>query len=308
MNATLGAVVPVFLVILLGLALRQRSVLPDAFWAPAEKLTYFITFPALLAANLAKADMGALDWESLMGVQVVVTLVVSAGLVLAMAPPRRRVLSGPAFGSAFQGAIRPNTYVGLAVAAALQGQMGVTLTAICIAAIVPLVNVLSVICLATLGKDQSISPLGLARSIASNPLILGCLVGIALNASGVGLPPIIGPFLEILGRAALPVGLLAVGAGLTLDGGRGGTLAIAWSSIAKLAVTPTLVWIGGWALGWDGPTLVMAVLYGALPCSASSYILARRMGGDAPLMATIITVQTLLSAVTIPVFALLLQA
>jgi malonate transporter len=53
--------------------------------------------------------------------------------------------------------------------------------------------------------------------LITNPLILACLIGIGLNVSGIGLPWGSAAVLEILARAALPLGLLAVGAGLRLD-------------------------------------------------------------------------------------------
>ncbi|WP_413203960.1 AEC family transporter [Rhodospirillum sp. A1_3_36] len=306
MNGTLGAVLPVFLVILLGLVLRRGRFVSDSFWQPAEKLTYFVTFPALLTANLAKAEMGELAWESLMVVEALAVLA-AAGLMVSLRHHlRARGTTDPSFTSAFQGAIRPNTYVGLAVAVALYGSPGVTLTAICIAVVVPLVNVLAVLCLSTLGHGQSAGAWNLAKGILTNPLILACLLGILLNGTGIGMPPVIGPFLDILGRAALPIGLLAVGAGLALEGLQGRTLPLALSSLAKLVVIPLLIWLGALLAGLDAITTTVAVIYGALPCSASSYVLARRMGGDAPLMASIITVQTLLSAATIPLIVLFL--
>jgi len=301
MTQTIAAVLPVFLVILLGFVLKRRQWVSDAFWGPAEHLTYTVTFPALLTANLARADMSTVAWAPLMAVQAVAVLLV-AGAVLALRRPLLAGLLGvdaPAFTSVFQGAIRPNTYVGLAVAAALFGSVGVTLTAICVAVVVPLVNVLSVVCLTRFGAGQSASVAGVVRGIVTNPLILACALGIVLNAVGIGLPPVIGPMLEILGSAALPVALLAVGAGLSFRHLKRAGAPIAVSAGFKLLALPVLVWAGCLLAGLDATTTMAAVLYGGLPCSASSYVLARRMGGDAPLIAGIITAQTLVSVVTI---------
>jgi predicted permease len=305
MTETLVAVLPVFLVILLGFALRRGRWVADAFWGPAEHLTYTVTFPALLTANLAKADMGAVAWAPLMTVQAAAVLL-TAGLALALRRPllaARMGVDGAAFTSVFQGAIRPNTYIGLAVAAALFGDIGVTLTAICVAVVVPLVNVLSVSCMTRFGDGQSAGILAVLRGIVTNPLILACALGLALNATGIGLPPVIGPTLEILARAALPIALLAVGAGLSFRHLRRAWGPVTVSSALKLAGLPLLAWAGCALTGLDAVTTATAVLYAGLPCSASSYVLARRMGGDAPLVAGIITAQTLASAVTIALLA-----
>ncbi|MQX37088.1 AEC family transporter [Roseospira navarrensis] len=305
MAETVVAVLPVFLVILLGFGLKRSGWVPDAFWGPAEHLTYTVTFPALLTANLARADMGTVAWAPFMSIQALAVLAV-AGLTLAL---RRPLLTGrmgvddAGFTSVFQGAIRPNTYIGLAVAAALFGDLGVTLTAIGVAVVVPLVNVLSVACMTRFGRGQAASLFGVARGIVTNPLILACALGLVLNASGVGLPPVIGPVLEILGRAALPVALLAVGAGLSFAHLKRAGGPVAVSAVLKLLGLPLLVWAGCALAGLDAVTTTVAVLYAGLPCSASSYVLARRMGGDAPLVAGIITAQTLASVVTITLLA-----
>lgn len=307
MIETLAAVLPVFLVILVGFVLRRMRWVPDAFWAPAESVTYTVTFPALLVANLARADMEAVAWAPLMAVQAIaVLLVATAALALRRPVSARLGLDGPGFSSVFQGLIRPNTYVGLAFAAALFGEPGVTLTAICVAVVVPLVNVLSVLCLSAFGSGQAARPGAVLKGIVTNPLILACALGIGLNVSGLGLPPVIGPTLDILGRAALPVALLAVGAGLSFRHLGRARAPVAASSAVKLVALPALVGAGSLLAGLEGPTAMVAVLYAALPCSASSYVLARRMGGDAPLMAGIITAQTLAAAVTITVWLSLL--
>lgn len=298
---------PIFLLILLGLGLKRRTLVADAFWAPAEKLTYFVTFPALLVANLAKADLAALAWGPV-AISIALPTALAGGLVLAS----RRVLGtdGPGLSSVFQGAIRPNTYVGLAGAAALYGADGVTLTAICIAAVVPLVNVLSVTALSLLNRTADTRPSAgsVLRGILTNPLILACVLGIALSVSGIGLPPVIGPFLEILGRAALPIGLLAVGAGLTFDGLRAAGRPVVAASAAKLLVLPAIAAGLSLLFGLDATALGTVVLYAGLPCSASSYVLARQMGGDAPMMAKIISLQTLVAMATLPLLLPVLGA
>lgn len=307
MLETVLALVPIFLLIVLGFVLKLTRFVPDAFWPPAEKITYFITFPALLLTSTARAPLDALAWGPLAAVSALAILVVFGGMI---ALRRRLAVPAPGFTSMVQGAIRPNTYIGLAAAAALFGETGVALTAVCIASVVPLVNVLAVATLVRCvggGADGAGASAvrGIARTlwgIVSNPLILACAAGIGLNLSGIGLPQVVvAPFLEILGRAALPVGLLAVGAGLALQSLRGSGLAVMVANAAKLLGVPLAAAVLALAAGLDGPAAAVAVLYAGLPCSASSYVLARRMGGDAPMMATIITVQTLLAAGTLPV-------
>lgn len=299
MTTIVLSLAPVFLLIVAGHLFKRTAWLPEAFWPAAERLTYFVLFPALLVNNTAKAALG--------GIAIVPMAVALIGPLLAvglLAPLLRRPLGadGPAFTSVFQGAIRPNTYIGIAGAYALFGEPGLTLTALAIVCCVPTVNLLSVVALLRFVPPAGGRPVWrtLASSVLRNPLIVAPFIGVLLNAGGIGSPPVIGPFLEILGRAALPVGLMAVGAGLDLAAVRPASRLVAASSAIKLLAMPALTFGAGYLLGLDPLARSVCVLYAALPVAASSYVLARQMGGDAHLMAGIVTATTLAAALTIP--------
>lgn len=299
------ALAPIFLLVLMGWALRSRGVLPDAFWAPAEKLTYYALFPALLVSNLAEARLAGLPVAELVAALAFGTIAMAGAAIAAMGLFHRRPfhLDGPGFTSAFQGAIRPNTYVGFAAAAGLWGPPGLTLTAICVALVVPLVNLLSVVALVRWAGPKDSPPRRWSATIlpvVRNPLIAACVVGILLNVTGIGLPRVAGPFLKILGSTSLPLGLLAVGAGLELAGLRRAGWAVAAVTLAKLLLLPALVGAMAWILGVRGLPLVVCAAYSGLPIAPNSYVLARQLGGDATLMASLITASTILAALTLP--------
>jgi len=300
MSGILGALIPVFIVILLGYVFRRTRIISDAFWEPAERVTFYLFFPALLVANAGKADLGGLDvWPMLAALVGGILLVVASNWLL-----RRPLgLDGPKFTSLIQGSVRPNVYVGGAAAVALYGDAGLTAVSLCIAVAVPLVNFISVVALITYA-----SPAGRPRGwravvvpVLQNPLIVACLLGLALNVTGIGLPPLIGPTLEILGRASLPIALLAVGAGLDLAAVRLAGRTVAVTTTLKLAVLPVVTVVLCLILGVDGVEAAVAILYASLPGSASAYVMARQMGGDAPIMAGVITATTLAAIVTMPV-------
>lgn len=308
MITIIGALAPIFLLILMGWTIRWREFVPLAFWPPVEKLTYYVLFPALLVANLAEARLDGLPVAAMTTAQATGVLVMAALAAASMTMLRRRPfrLDGPGFTSAFQGSIRPNTYVGLAAAAGLWGSTGLTLTAICVAVVVPLVNLLSVVALVRWAgpKDQPARPWrSTIMPVLKNPLIAACLLGIALNASGIGLPPVAGPLLKILGAAALPLGLLAVGAGLELKGLRAVGPAVVLVVAGKLVLLPAITTALAWSLGVRDLALVVCAIYAGLPMAPNSYVLARQLGGDARLMAGLITLSTLTAALTLPVLA-----
>jgi len=215
-------------------------------------------------------------------------------------------IGGPAFTSIFQGSVRWNTFVALAVAAGLQGRAGTTLMAIAIAAMIPLLNVMCVIVLARFAKGKQMSVEATIRSILVNPFIWSSAVGLVLNQAQWMLPAAFIGYLDVLGRASLGVGLLVVGSALDLNQLARPRLAHGVAIVLKLVAMPVLAWLyAGW-LGVTGPALAMTVVAGAVPTATAAYFLARDLGGDAPLMAEITTLQTLLALATLPAAVFLL--
>ena len=135
-----------------------------------------------------------------------------------------------------------------------------------------------------------------------NPLILACLAGIAVNLSGLGLAAPIETLFQLLGRAAPSVGLMCVGAGLDLVAARNGKAWVMLSAVLKLAVMPLIALAIAQALGVTGAAAKVLIVFHALPTAPSAYIMARQLGGDARLMAGILTAQTALAVVTLPVW------
>jgi hypothetical protein len=138
------------------------------------------------------------------------------------------------------------------------------------------------------------------NNLLRNPLILASVLGMLLNYSGIGMPLMIRPVAELLGQMALPLGLLAVGAGLSLRALRAVGPALLGASVIKLLLFPLLALGLGALLSLDDQSRALLVLFSTMPTASSAYILARQLGGDAAMMAAIITGQTLLSAITIP--------
>jgi hypothetical protein len=292
------ALAPVFALIMLGYGARRINFVPDSFWPSAEKSIYYLFFPCLLFSELGTS---VIDFAALlpMGLAMFAAILVTTVLMLGLHPVWQ--LPGPIFSSVFQGGIRPNSYIGLAAAFGMFGQQGVALMAIGLAFVVPTVNILAVAILVRHGANKAVSLMDVVRGIVTNPLIIAVAAGVAYNLIGLPMPPVLGPMLEILGRASLPLGLLAVGAGLDLAVARRGIYRVGASSSIKLLAVPALTAAACLAFGVTGIEASVAVLYNALPVSASSYVLARQMGGDATLMAGIITLTTLAAIVTIPI-------
>ncbi len=303
MLTSFAALAPVFLLIALGALLRVRDFPGAAFWPAAERLVYWLLFPALLLMTTAGADVAAFRSGPLT-LALIGAVLVTVGLTLSLRPWLG--LDGPAFSSVLQGGIRSNAYVGLAAGAALYGDAGLMVMGIVVLVVVTTVNLVSVAALLRFGRQRADGLHALLGQFARNPLILACLGGFALNATGLGPGEVIGATLEIMGRASLPLGLLCAGAALEIGRLRALRGAIVVASTLKLLIMPAVTALFCKLLGVQGVTAAAAILYTAVPVSASSYVLARQLGGDAPLMAGLITVTTIAGVVTIPLVLALL--
>lgn len=294
----LQTITPIFLLILTGFALRRASFPSQEFWPQAERLTYYVLFPALLIDKLTSMHAGQHPLLA-MAVSLVAAICVVAAALMAVRP--RLQSDGPAFTSIFQGAIRPNTYVGLSAAGGLFGDEGLSLSAVALMTVIPTVNVLCVLVLTRHGRNTQVRGLrDTLVQLGRNPLILACSAGFALHGADVALPAMVQEGLHILGSASLPLGLLAVGAGLSFSAALEGWKDIISSSFCKLLALPLLTFAAGKALGLSGAPMGICLVFTAVPVSVSSYILARVLGGDHDRMAAIITVQTILAIVSMP--------
>lgn len=299
MLSIVAGVMPVFALIMIGYGLKASGFLPDATWRPVEKLAIHVLYPGFLIPAIWNADISG-GGAGAAGAAAVTSVLIIAAITLAIKP--LLTIDGPAYTSVFQGVIRWNSFVFLPVIQATYGPEGLALAAVVIAAMIPATNILCVVVLAKWGEDErETSPLALARAIFSNPILLACLIGLALNL--LGAPRLLGisDTLELLGAAALPLGLIVAGAGLSFREVARKRVTIGAVTFVKLVVTPPLMWGLCVLFGGDQTAQGIALLCGAAPGAAASYILARQMGGDAPLMAGIVALTTVFSAIGIPV-------
>ena len=301
MDLIFSALAPVFLVIALGAVLRRILLKDPAHWAALEKLTYFVLFPALLVVSAVKADLSKVNVLAVSGA-LIGSVVVLSGLILLVHRPLIAALAadGPGFTSLFQGAVRWNTYIVLAVAGGLYGPAGITIAALALVAMIPVVNVIAVLVLASFSGRHPPTFAYVAEQLARNPYIWACAAGAALNATHFPVPAVLLEFGDVLGRASLALGLLVVGGGLVLDRLARPRPIVLASLALKLLVKPTIALLLARAFGLSGTELMVVAITASVPSAPNGYVLARQMGGDAPLLAEILTLQIVAAALTLP--------
>jgi predicted permease len=293
-----------YLLIAIGALLKHCGFPNEEFWPGLERTTYFILFPALVTVSLARSEINAAMLGSLLLLVALPHLLIAAMQWLVFLFPSLRPAT---FTSVFQGAIRNNTTIGLVIATWLVPEQGIGIIAVILLIMIPITNLLCVGVLLHYGAGGSIGTRHLIGDLLRNPLILACIAGIALNLSPLSAPRLLLDTADFLGRSALPLALLAVGAGLRLNTFRGKILFILFATLSKLVVLPIIVYLVARQIGAAPNIAKITIIYAALPTATSSFILARLLGGDSDTMAQIITFQTLAAAITLPLFLALAQ-
>lgn len=284
---------PDFLLILAGLALCRFTPFRRPTWEMVERLVYHVLFPALLFASIVRSPLHPADASLLVGSGVAL-----CGLGLLLASLLRHVpgVDPMLLASGAQTAFRFNSYIALALAERIGGAQGVAWIALMIAFCVPLCNAGAVWSLARHGGHD------VMRELLRNPLILSTVAGLAVKLTGLPMPGWLTETVGRIGQAALPMGLLAVGAGLRMTGLTASPGLAAALLAIRHAVLPAAALAGGAMLGLPPAQQAILMVFGALPTASSAYVLAVRMGGHGPFVAGLITVSTLIGMATTPMW------
>jgi hypothetical protein len=302
MAEALGAIAPIFLLLVLGFALGRRDFPGAGFWPLVERLVYFLLFPALLIRSTASIEADGGIWRIAVAVLGPIFAVMAA---VAFLGPKlglgRRLLPAVA-----QAATRQNVYIAFAAAIAAWGEPALLPLGIAVAAYAPGVNLASAWLLG-MHAEVRLRPMAFARALVLNPLVLACGLGFALGLGRIPVPAIVDEVLRSLAAAALPLALLATGAGLRWQGVGSDVGWLLGTAAFKLVGQPLFTAATGLLIGLDGLTLAVVVLFAALPLSPTAYVQTRAMGGHAVFMANAVALQTLAGMATLPVVLVLLQ-
>ena len=217
-------------------------------------------------------------------------------------------INGASYSSLFQNSTRWNGFIALPILAKLYGNEGVALVAIIMAILVPVANIVNVAVIARNAGARQLTYRQTVYVVFRNPFIWATAIGLAINLTGL---PIYEPMmtgLHMLGGAAIGTGLLMVGAGLHAEEARRPSPAVWLGTGLKLLGMPVIVLRLDHDFGVTGPAVVACLVCAGVPTAMSAYVLARQMGGDATLVATTVTLQTLLSVITIPLLIIFAES
>jgi len=300
MIATAESILPVFLMILAGNVLRRLPIVEQNGWRGLEQLGYWFLYPALLFVTILNADFSNLALDAMI-VALLAAVLSMCLFTLALWPLLKRsgLVAYGEFSSVYQTAVRWNAFIALAIAQKIFPPEATAVVALAMVVIIIPVNVASVTVVTHFASRRTDWP-KLGRSLALNPMILPCVFALIVRATPFGLYGPVHEAIEIAGSAALGMGLIVIGAGLRIADVLRPRIAMAIPVFIKLFLFP-LVLVGiALALGVRGNDLAYLALCGSVPTAMNGYLLARQLGGDAELYASVTTLQTVVSFFSIP--------
>lgn len=289
---------PDFSLILIGYLLCRFTGLNRKVWQPVEALVYYLMFPVLLFHSIVKSPLDVSAASSLMGAGLALCAV---GIALTYSLPHwpvlGRQLEPRLHAASAQVGFRFNSFIALALANKVAGPEGLLLISVVIGVCVPLLNVGAVWPMARHANK------GFARELVRNPLIIGTVTGLTANLLGLQIPQWLDPTVSRIGQAALPLGLMAAGAGMQFGSLRDAkTLGVLVLSVRHLAMPLTAFGLAR-LFGLDTTQTLVLLLFSAVPTASSCYVLAARMGYNGAYVAGLVTISTLLGMASLP-FAL----
>ena len=293
----LSGLVPSFLMVILGGLVRKR--LSENAWAGLDRLNFEVLFPALLFVAASSRPIAIADvFRIAPAVWAILTLGLVLGYMARRFGPERFV----DFAGAWQTAWRFNTALGFVAVTTLPGAP-VAVLAVAIGMAVPMANAFAVTALSR-GSGNWVSVL---VKVITNPFLLASLSGAIVGLTGLKIPGLIMAPLELLSQAAIPVALISVGA--TMNWGalarldRFSSILVATKLLALPAATlaTCLLW-------HSAPELTaVLVMFAALPTASASHVLAAGFGANRELAATLVAQSTLLAAITLPMWIVLIH-
>ena len=299
---SINAVVPIFILVILGYLLKRFRFITEEFCDVAERVVFKIALPIMLFLEVAKSSMEVIgDMRLIWFCLITVT---SAFLLMTLFAAFC-IRDSSKRGAFVQGMCRSNfAILGVPLAENMFGSTGTQMIAIVMPFVILMFNSYSVIILSLFSSDaehklSKKSVLGILKNIVTNPLIIGVVLGLPFMLFDWELPVIANKSLTYLNNLCTPLALMSLGANFKPANMKGRVGYAVAAALGKTVLLPGIMVTLAAVLGFRGAPLgVVLILFGA-PTAVSSYIMAKKMKNDGELAAQILLLTTLLCIVTI---------
>lgn len=299
---SLNAVLPIFIVVMIGVALKRFSSLPEGFYSGSEKFVFKVGLPCMLFLDVATSSAQTLSQQIPLVVFCLLATVVICVLLCIIIPVF--VKDKARAGATVQGIFRSNVAImGIPLAMSIFGDA----CGASIAALVPFViitfNVLAVLVLTLFSPKEKRKSFGdtlrsIGLGIVKNPLIIGIVLGLPFMFFDIQLPSVAHSVLDGLAGTVTALSLISIGAGFSLSHVRAGAANAVIAALGKTVIVPAATVCAGALLGFRSIDLGLILVVFGSPTAVSSYIMAKNMESDHALAAEILLFSTLFSLFT----------
>ncbi len=290
------SIMPIFLLMALGYALKNLKLADKKNFDVMNKLIFKVFLPVLLFKNIYTTELGnVFDWKLVLFTIVGVLLTFAAGCCVVMIVTKDNAKRG----AMMQGFFRSNyAILGVPLVGYVCGDEGNGLASFMVAIVVPLFNVLAVICLERF-RGGNVKIRTLLRGIVSNPLIIGCVIGLIFFVLDIPLPKVIETAVGDVAKIATPLALIVLGASFTFSSLKGYIREIILTVSAKLILMPLILLTVAILLGFRGEALACLLVVFGSPVAVSSFAMAQQMGADEKLAAQVVVVSSAACQITL---------
>ncbi len=304
---SLNVTVPIFLLILIGYALKQYQMLDQSFVKTLNKFNFHITLPALIFLDLYQADFYTVwDTEYVLFCFIVTLLCIVVIFCVSLLFSKNRALTGEFVQASYRGSA---AVLGLAFIQNIYGSS--TIAPLMIIGSVPLYNVLAVMILSftkpgrqTFDKKAILSSL---KDVVTNPMLIGIALGILASLARVQLPVIATKTLSNLSVLATPLALIGLGAGFEIKSAFGLLKPTMLATFIRLILQGVIFLPLAIHFGFTGEKIIALLVMLAAPTTPSCYIMAKNMGHEGALTSNIVIATTVLSSITLTLWVFLLK-
>ncbi len=312
MQAIVNVAFPVFAIMACGWVCGRFGLLGEASSEALNRFVYYVALPPLLFLSTARVPVAeVLNFAFLIayGGGAILTFVLAMAVVRFTFPDRLACLSLHGLSS-----IYGNTgYMGIPLLLTAFGQAGMPpaiVTAIINGSIV--IGVATVLVELDIGRGSGKGLPELARHVVAavlkSPLVLSPFAGIALSLAGIKLPAAIDSFCTLVGAAASPCALFAIGLFLVGKPIAGDLKEVSWLCVLKLLVQPAITyWLAFHMLAMDPVWSKSAVILAALPIGTTLFVVAQKYGIYVRRATAGILVSTVLSVLTVSTLLVFLE-
>lgn len=304
-EVSFNAVVPIFLMMILGFGAKKFNIIGSEFVSQATKFVFRISLPAMIFSKVASIDLTVGIEIS----QIYLMIFCSVGIVVAFLLSKlvtkfyiKEAINNRGYvsGAFMQGAFRCNyMIIGYPVLLNLFGDDIVVNMALVTLVVIPTFNVVSIIALTKPNSHNSMSKYtDILLNVVKNPLIIGIVLGFVSSYLNIGYPTSLNSFVTMTGNLATPLALVAIGAFFHFDDFKDTLKNVIGAVSLKLIVVPLIMSVAAYLLGFSAMNIILiSVLFGG-PTAVSSFAMSSEMGGDAVLSGNIVILSSGLCVVS----------